>query len=154
MSERVVLFIDWQNVFAQARRLFHAGQRGSQVADGQIDPKKLADLLCQCAPLGVQRELEDVRIYCGLADQHEQPKMFVSRSNQSRAWRLAGATVSTRPLQYLNQQGSNRKIAREKGIDVAIAIDFVAMAIRGQYDVGILFFGGHRLAAAARIRSA
>ncbi|MFZ5851073.1 MAG: NYN domain-containing protein [Actinomycetota bacterium] len=27
---------------------------------------------------------------------------------------------------------------REKGIDVALAIDFVAMAVRGEYDVGIL----------------
>lgn len=28
---------------------------------------------------------------------------------------------------------------REKGIDVALAIDFVTMAVRGEYDVGILF---------------
>ena len=30
-------------------------------------------------------------------------------------------------------------IAREKGIDVAIAVDFVTMAFRGEFDVGVLF---------------
>jgi hypothetical protein len=42
--------------------------------------------------------------------------------------------VYLRPLQYL--PGFD---PREKGIDVQLAIDFVVMAVRGEYDVGILF---------------
>lgn len=32
-----------------------------------------------------------------------------------------------------------RRAAQEKGIDVALAVDFVVMAVRREYDVGILF---------------
>ena len=30
--------------------------------------------------------------------------------------------------------------AQEKGIDVALAVDFVTMAVRGEYDIGVLMW--------------
>jgi hypothetical protein len=55
---------------------------------------------------------------------------------QCIAWEVAGATVITRPLRYPQNWPSER--ADEKGIDVAIAIDMVMMAIRQELDVAIL----------------
>jgi hypothetical protein len=49
--------------------------------------------------------------------------------------------VVTRPLQYPHGWPSTHEPGarpREKGIDIALAIDFVTMAIRSEYDVGIL----------------
>ena len=53
---------------------------------------------------------------------------------QCHAWERAGATVITRPLQYL----PGRK-PQEKGIDVQIATDFLAGAYEDQFDIGIIF---------------
>jgi hypothetical protein len=46
-------------------------------------------------------------------------------------------TVIARNLRY--PPDWPRRAAQEKGIDVALAVDFVMMAARGDYDVGILF---------------
>ena len=42
-----------------------------------------------------------------------------------------------RPLRY--PYGWPREKAQEKGVDVELAVDFISMAIRREYDVGILF---------------
>ena len=81
MPERVVLFVDWQNVFNGARALFHHGQQ-SQSTNGQIDPVKLGELICRRSPAGTERVLQDVRVYCGIAERRQDPVMFASRSNQ------------------------------------------------------------------------
>jgi len=44
----------------------------------------------------------------------------------------AGATVVSRPLRYIAGR------AQQKGVDVALAIDVVTLAIDGAYDVGII----------------
>ncbi len=136
--DRVVVFVDWQNVFSRARALFHRGRRHVRAVDGQIDPVKLADLVCQRGPIDSQRQLAEVRVYCGIADQHEDPKMFQARANQVAAWERDGVTAITRRLQYLAEPRTGRRIAREKGIDVALAVDVVKMAIRDEFDVGIV----------------
>jgi hypothetical protein len=46
-------------------------------------------------------------------------------------------TVISRDLRYPPEWP--RRAAQEKGIDVALAVDFVMMVARRQYDVGILF---------------
>lgn len=54
----------------------------------------------------------------------------------------AGVHVTTRPLRYtqeLLEDGSNSYVAREKGIDVRIAIDVLTMAERKEYDVAVIF---------------
>lgn len=50
--------------------------------------------------------------------------------------RSARVQVVARPLRY--PHGWPAKKPEEKGIDVSIAVDFVLMAARGDYDVGIL----------------
>ncbi len=138
-TQRVALFLDWQNLHGRARESFHVGDSAKRSSDGQVDPVKLGELICRRSPPGVARELATVRVYCGVADPHQNRTMFMARSKQIARWRRDGTEVITRPLQYLWNPHNRRSIAREKGIDVAIAVDFVTMAFREQYDVGVLF---------------
>jgi hypothetical protein len=56
-------------------------------------------------------------------------------------------TPITRPLNYRDPAHP-----REKGIDVCIAVDYVMMAMCGEYDVGVLFSADTDLLPAARGR--
>lgn len=55
---------------------------------------------------------------------------------QCRAWERAGVHVTTRPLRYPFNWPAEKAI--EKGIDVLIAVDMVAMAIDNAYDAAVL----------------
>jgi uncharacterized LabA/DUF88 family protein len=55
---------------------------------------------------------------------------------QCAAWQGTGAEVIARMLRYPPDWPNAR--AQEKGIDVALAIDFVALAMDGEYDVGVI----------------
>jgi uncharacterized LabA/DUF88 family protein len=88
------------------------------------------------------RQLEQVRIYRGQPDPSKDPKGYAACSRQVGIWRQSPlVTVTTRTLRYPQgwpnpYQAGERP--QEKGIDVALAIDFVVMAVRDEYDVGIL----------------
>lgn len=47
--------------------------------------------------------------------------------------------MTARPLRYPRDYPASKP--KEKGIDVQIALDFVMMAVRGEYDVGVLMSG-------------
>lgn len=139
MAARVTVFIDWQNVYGSARRTFHRSQ--DPYVDGQVDPMKLATCLTH---RNVDQELHQVRVYRGLPDSTRQPTSYGANERQAAAWSAAGVTVVRRPL--MDPRGwpdtslpGDRP--REKGIDVALAIDFVRLAIEDRYDVGILISG-------------
>jgi hypothetical protein len=58
---------------------------------------------------------------------------------QAAAWVKRGSglvEIVTRTLRY--PPGWPAQPAEEKGIDVTLAVDFVMMASRGEYDVGVL----------------
>ena len=76
-------------------------------------------------------------MYRGRPDATKDPKGYAANRKQSVAWtRQPQTELITRTLRYpatwLNEP------AEEKGIDVALAIDMVTMAVHGEYDVGIL----------------
>lgn len=130
---RVVAFIDYQNVYSRARGLFHDPFKESSA--GQVNPLKLADLITLKGL--ADRELQEVRVYRGQPDSSKEPKTYGANRRQCNAWRLLPkVTVITRPLRYPARWPEAR--AEEKGIDVALAIDFVKMAVRREYDVGII----------------
>jgi uncharacterized LabA/DUF88 family protein len=133
MSDRVMLFIDYQNTFSGARRSFYAPSTARGTA-GQFDPMKLGRIVVDRSPL--DRTLEGVRVYRGRPDSTRDPMSYGANLRQCAAWEKAGTTVIWRALRYPNNWPTER--AEEKGIDVALAIDFVTMAVRGLYDVGIL----------------
>lgn len=138
MPDRVVVFLDWQNVYKGAREVFCS--LGSPHWEGQVNPVALAEHLASDSPF--DRRLQQVRIYRGLPDATRDPKGNGACLRQIASWeRSRLANVTARPLQYprgwpTSHQPGERP--REKGIDIALAIDFVTMATQGEYEVGIL----------------
>lgn len=62
MADRVVVFLDYQNVYRGARGLFYTWD--APAAAGQVDPLLLGTLLA--ARGGPDRELYQVRVYRGV----------------------------------------------------------------------------------------
>lgn len=82
-------------------------------------------------------ELARVRVYRGVPDATKQPKAYAANERQAASWTRNGALVVVRrPLRY--PADWPRQKAQEKGVDVALAIDFVRLAAQGAFDVGIL----------------
>lgn len=136
MADRVTVFIDWQNAYRTARQSFF-DPKNDPHTHGQFDPIALAKLVTNQGPSKGQRTLSEVRVYTGRPSSTKDPKSSSAHMKQCAAWQANGATVIARPLRY--PSGWPEDKAREKGIDVRLAVDFVAMAIENQYDTGILF---------------
>jgi uncharacterized LabA/DUF88 family protein len=133
VAGKVVVFLDYQNVYMGAREAFHSF--GSPSRNGQVDPLKLAELIAARSPF--DRELVGVRVYRGQPDSQKDPRGYAANDRQCQYWReLPKTTAITRTLQY--PRGWPEEKAREKGIDVKLAIDIVAMAVRREFDVGVL----------------
>jgi len=133
MADRVVLFLDYQNIYMSARSLFHT--MGAAHWNGQVDPLTLGRLLVERSPYN--RELTGVRIYRGIPDSTKDPKGYGACQRQVASWRQTPEVEAiTRTLRYPQNWPADKP--QEKGIDVALAIDFVVMAVRGDYDVGVL----------------
>jgi hypothetical protein len=134
---RVLVFLDYQNVSHRARDAYLAPT--DPAACGQIDPLRLGRLLAGRVPRGL---LTDVRVYRGRPSQRRDGRSSAAFQRQTQAQvRRGGGLVSVvaRDLRYPPQWPASQ--AQEKGIDVALAVDFVLMCARREYDVGILFSG-------------
>lgn len=136
MPDRVILYVDAQNVYRGARDCFGTGASAPHVA-GQVDPIALGALICSRPPPGMMRSLSEVRVYTGRPESGKQPRAYAAHMRQCAAWQRAGAVVIPRTLRYPPAWPAEK--AREKGIDVQLAIDFVADAVYGRYDAGIIF---------------
>jgi uncharacterized LabA/DUF88 family protein len=137
MADRVVVFLDWQNVYKGAREVFCTVNAPHW--QGQVDPLALARHLAADSPF--DRKLHHVRIYRGQPDGKLDPKGYAASRRQHAAWQQSPlVTLITRPLRYPHgwPAAAPGERPQEKGIDVALALDFALMAVRGDYDVGIL----------------
>ena len=129
MVHRVVVFIDYQNVYRRARDAF--GLDRSYV-NGQVDPLAVGSRLSN---LTTDHELVGVRVYRGMPSPKHDPVGHAAAQRQVARWRESPlVTVITRPLNY-RAHGA----PQEKGIDVQMAVDFVTLAMQGFHDLGILF---------------
>lgn len=139
MTLRVAVFIDYQNVYRRARGIFNLESSDHPV--GQINPTKVGKLLA--SKTGADCQLSQVRVYRGLPSNKHQPKGYGAVRRQTASWRKSGnPEVILRPLHYPANWPNSRKEdgePREKGIDVELAVDFVRMAISGDFDHGIIF---------------
>ena len=133
-QERLVLFIDAQNFYNGARRAFFASE-DSHVF-GQFQPVGIGSLICSRGLPSTTRSLEEVRVYTGRPDASKEPETYAAHMKQCMAWNRAGPTVIARPLRYPPDWPQSK--AQQKGVDVALAIEFVAYAIEGKYDVGVI----------------
>jgi hypothetical protein len=138
MTDRVVVFLDWQNVYKGAREAFCA--LGAPHWEGQVRPVALAEHLVADSPF--DRRLQEVRIYRGQPDGKLDPRGYAASRRQHAAWQRSPlVTLITRPLRYPRGWPATAGLGdrpQEKGIDVALALDFALMAVGGEYDVGIM----------------
>jgi uncharacterized LabA/DUF88 family protein len=136
MRNRVVLFIDYQNAYRRANAAFRGP--GDRLQTGQFDPFRMGELIAARNPWA-SRGLAQVRVYRGRPDRTKDLRAHSANVRQSAAQEASGrskVTVITRPLRYPADWPIHP--AEEKGIDVALAVDFVMMAVRHEYDVGVI----------------
>ncbi len=135
--KRVHAFFDCQNLFRVAKNLW------PKHTSPDFDPVALARAIVKTYPQWV---LEGIHLYTGIhtpqvnLDLHTfwSRKLATHKSQDSRV------TIFTRPLRYSsvpNHNNSTRPFsqAREKGIDIRIALDLVRRARLREYDVALLF---------------
>lgn len=134
LAQRVAVFIDYQNVYKRARAAFFGeGQTHVWHVHGQVRP----------VAVGLQlrgdgdRELVAVHVYRGLPSSKHDPKGYSAAQRQIAAWTDTGGGVVIPHHRPLNYREPHRP--REKGIDVQLAVDFVLLAQKNEYDVGIIF---------------
>lgn len=130
----MILFLDEKNFYNGARRAFFTDSDSHYC--GSVNPVELAELICNRCPLDVPRQVHQVRVYVGRPDSYRQPKTYAAHIKQCNAWDQAGAIVVYHPLRYPEDWPDSK--AQQKGIDVALAVDFVTMATDGEYDVGVV----------------
>ncbi|MCP8938879.1 NYN domain-containing protein [Alsobacter sp. SYSU M60028] len=128
-------FFDVQNLFRHAKDAF--GHHHPN-----FDPLKLHARVCELK--GWRPTL--VRYYTGIPSAVEDPKWHGYWSNRILALKRAGVHVTTRPLRYRHLPPSkagdtpqNIKIAQEKGIDLRLALDLVALARKRNFDVAVIY---------------
>ena len=110
--QRVVVFLDYQNVYHRARDAFCA--RDAAASEGQVDP------------LALGRLLAGVRVCRGRPSQRRDSRSYAVHQRQTAKQVSRGeelVTVIARDLRY--PPDWPRRSAQEKGIDVALAVDFV-----------------------------
>jgi uncharacterized LabA/DUF88 family protein len=136
----VAVFIDSQNAYRDARRSFFDDKHDAATV-GQFDPLKLALILARRSTSsfpGDQRQLSRLQLYTGLPDPLKDKRGYAATSRQIGKWgNHPLVRVFARPLLYPHRWPVEPP--RQKGVDVWLAVHFLAMAIRGEYDVGIMF---------------
>ena len=143
VSERVCVFIDGQNLFKGLNKRFK----------GRMHPLLIA------RELAGSRELVSTHYYSGIHDPNINQKMHELVTRRHDVIRETGVHVTERTLRYSWEwrvdddlpppwyddapAKSTAKVkrwrrAREKGIDVALALDAVSAALTGECDVVII----------------
>ncbi|MGH9122567.1 MAG: NYN domain-containing protein, partial [Acidimicrobiales bacterium] len=135
-SARVVVFVDYQNVYKRARESFFA--EDAPAREGHVHPLALANQLMRMPRRAAPCTLHQVRAYRGLANGRKDPQGNAAGQRQADRWKKSGVLVTNRPLRYPKDWPDCAEKPEEKGIDVALAIDVVIMAHRDQYDVAII----------------
>ncbi|MCW2794020.1 MAG: hypothetical protein JWO76_3118, partial [Nocardioides sp.] len=143
----VTVFLDWQNVYNHAREAFHTS--GEHHTKGQVDPVDLAEVLTARIESG---KLTAIRIYRGMPDNAYDPHGYAAARRQQTAWQRDPRVIVTNrnlryPDGYIHRRSPVAEV-KEKGIDVALALDLVTMATDGAYDLAILMSCDHDLAPA------
>ncbi|QIK82646.1 NYN domain-containing protein [Sanguibacter sp. HDW7] len=147
-AKRVAVFFDWQNVYMRARESFHSAH--GPAVEGQVDPVDLAHILLK--KTGERNEcevaLDAIHIYRGRPGQKQDERAFSAYRRQTSQWaqnRLV--SLHARDLRYPYGWGTDACVdrPREKGVDVALAIDVVTMGRDEKYDIGIVMSADYDL---------
>jgi uncharacterized LabA/DUF88 family protein len=156
-AARVLVFIDGQNAYKSCERLYE---------HGPTHPMLLADRLRE------GRRLVGVRYFTGVPNPNIDPDGRKRRDLRHNLMRRTGVTVVERQLRYrwewgfdstalpdpMKSRGKTQEVevwpyqrAREKGIDLAIGLDAIDLALTGYMDVAIIVSSDNDLCEAARM---
>jgi uncharacterized LabA/DUF88 family protein len=124
---RVVLFVDCQNLYNRCRDRFgwpwvHPIRLGEELVAADVGRYGTGS---HC--------LAGVRYYTGIHDPNKRPKYHGKMDRRLQAYAAAGVRTFSIPVRY-----DNKGRAREKGVDVRIAIDLTRLGQKGLYDVAIV----------------
>lgn len=144
---RVHAFFDGQNLFHSVRRAFG-------YTFPNCDPLRLAEAVVN---LTRGRQLVQVHYYTGIPARHRDPKWHRFWSAKVRAMAASGVRVVTRVLRYVEEPGRLPDgtvqvvpVAREKGIDLRLALDLLRLARQGAFDCALIFSQDSDLAEAVQ----
>lgn len=130
--ERVAVFLDFQNVHLVGHGLFTSGPEPYRCVP---DPVRVADLIASRRRR--PSVAASIRVYRGRPDPRHQPLVAASNDAQASVWTRDRRVTMVR--RQLNYRGWPELPGQEKGIDVAIAVDLMTLAFRGDYDALVLF---------------
>lgn len=136
-KERVAVFFDYENVHRTAHGLYRS--YGAKLHETVFDPVELATRVV--AKRSRRSELTSIRVYRGRPVPEHQPTPASAFDMQATKWkRDVRLSMGIRDLRYTFPYDDRSQFrAEEKGIDVALAVDFVEAAIKHTYDALILF---------------
>jgi len=130
-TQRVVVFVDYQNMYRSARDAFGWADQGGRF--GNFRPYGLGRQMVRES----DRVLEQVRVYTGIHTPAHNPALYAMMQRRMSAW-IAEAPdkvdVFPRPLRY----STKRPQGEEKGVDVELAIDVVSLALDDAFDVCVV----------------
>lgn len=133
VPDRLAVFLDYQNVHMTAHGLFEA--LGSPAETSLVHPLLIAERIA--AKRRGECELVSVRVFRGRPNPVHHPVPTAANDAQTSAWeRDSRVKVFRRALNY---RGWPEHPPREKGVDVALAVDLIEGAMLGNFDVGVVF---------------
>lgn len=133
MLERLAIFIDYQNVHLTAHGLFAA--YGAPVKNSLIHPVLVAERITERR--SIDSELVSIRIFRGRPNPEHHPQLTAANDAQTAACQRDSRVVVRR--RDLNYRGWPDHPPRERGVDVALAIDLVESAMLGEFDAAVVF---------------
>lgn len=133
--DRVAVFLDYQNVHLSAHQQF--APYGSPPELSLVHPLRVAERIC--SKRHGECELTSVRVFRGRPNPQHHPVATAANDAQTAAWGRDPRVVVVR--RDLNYRGWPDHPPREKGVDVALAIDLVEQALLERFDVGVVFTG-------------
>ena len=133
VADRVIVFVDYENLRFSALDCFHNSDASH--TDGNVTPGMLGDLLVERR--NRPSELTQVRVYRGRPSPVRQPSAAAANAVRETGWRYdPKVEIIHRDIRYPKNYPALP--AQEKGVDVALAVDFVRLAFQEAYDVGIM----------------
>ena len=131
---RVVAFFDGQNLYRSVMAAFG-------YTYPNYDPTKLAKLLCDKQ----NWQLESVRFYTGIPRPQDDPFWNTFWTNKLANLGRKKVIVYKRYLSKREKEVATQSgiisvpYFVEKGIDVRLSIDIIRMALKGMYDIALIF---------------
>ena len=123
------------------QNLFHAAREAFGYTYPSYDVSALAKQVC----MGQGWELTQVRFYTGIPGVGDDPRWHFFWTHKLAAMGRQGVVVYSRPLRYRNRtvalpDGTQHSLltGEEKGVDVRITLDVIALAHRREYDVALV----------------